>query len=157
MKPPTQRKHRGKLGPRGRTVTATRHFESLARELHASDIYVGLQTGADGMLVWIVDRYARLREDMVIDFDRETGAWVLDKTASEWVHAMALKLFPDSPVTADSVREDGTSGQTYRDSCRCSRQVVCLKCSTCALKCGVLVAIGPCQISSPHAGFSLQP
>ena len=107
MKPPTQRKHRGKLGPRGRTVTATRHFESLARELHASDIYVGLQTGADGMLVWIVDRYARLREDMVIDFDRETGAWVLDKTASEWVHAMALKLFPDSPVTADSVREVG--------------------------------------------------
>ena len=81
---------------------ATLEFESLARELHASDIYVGLQTAADGMMVWIADRYARLRKDMVIDFDRKTGTWNLDETASEWVHAMALKLFPDSPYALHS-------------------------------------------------------
>jgi hypothetical protein len=67
-----------------------------ARELRASDIYVGLQTARDGMMVWIADRYARHRKDMAIDFERKTGAWDLDKSASEWVHDMALKLFPDS-------------------------------------------------------------
>jgi hypothetical protein len=76
---------------------ATPDFESLARELHASDIYVGLQTAADGMMVWIADRNARRRKDMVIEFDREAGAWDRDETASEWIRAMALKLFPDSP------------------------------------------------------------
>ena len=71
-------------------------FEALARELHASDIYVGLQTAVHGVMVWISDRYAQRRQDLLIGFDRETGA--LDETtASEWVHAMALKLFPDSP------------------------------------------------------------
>ena len=74
---------------------ATSDFEALARELHASDIYVGLQTAVHGMMVWISDRYAQRRQDLLIGFDRETGA--LDETASEWIHAMALKLFPDSP------------------------------------------------------------
>jgi hypothetical protein len=75
---------------------ATSDFEALARELHASDIYVGLQSAVHGMMVWITDRYARRRQDLLIGFDTETGA--LDETvASEWIHAMALKLFPDSP------------------------------------------------------------
>ena len=74
---------------------ATSDFEALARELHASDIYVGLQTAVHGMMVWISDRYAQRRQDLLIEFYRETGA--LDETASEWIHAMALKLFPDSP------------------------------------------------------------
>jgi hypothetical protein len=74
---------------------ATSDFESLARELHASHIYVGLQTAAHGMIIWIADRNALHREDMVIQFNEEAGTW--DRTASEWVHAMALKLFPDSP------------------------------------------------------------
>src|SRR5262249_25515701 len=85
----------GAPGP-GRTVMAILDFETMARELRASDVYVGLPTGADGMIVWIGDRYARLRKDMVIDFDRETGTWDLDETASEWIHGMALKLFPDT-------------------------------------------------------------
>jgi hypothetical protein len=74
---------------------ATPDFESLARELLASDIHVGLQTAAHGMMVWIADRNASHRKDIVIQFNREAGAW--DKTASEWVHVMALKLFPDNP------------------------------------------------------------
>ena len=83
-------------------------FESLARELHASDIYVGLQTAAHGMMVWIADRNALHRMDMVIQFNREAGAW--DKTASEWVHVMALKLFPGSPY-AQRHRRPGTRTQ----------------------------------------------
>jgi hypothetical protein len=78
-----------------RVVMATPDFGSLVRELHAGNIYVGLQTAAYGMMVWIADRYARHRKDVVIEFNSEAGAW--DKTASEWVHAMALKVFPDSP------------------------------------------------------------
>jgi len=82
-------------------------FEALARELHASDIYVGLQTAVPGVMVWISDRYARRRQDLLIEFDREAGAWHLDKTASEWIHAMALKLFPDSPYARRN-RRPGT-------------------------------------------------
>src|SRR5262249_1731822 len=59
---------------RGRTVMANLDFESLARELRASDIYVGLQTAAHGMMVWVADRHARLRKGMVIGFEREAGA-----------------------------------------------------------------------------------
>ena len=87
---------------------ATPDFESLARELHASDIYVGLQTAAHGMMVWIADRNAFHRKDMVIQFNREAGTW--DKIASEWVHAMALKLFPDSAY-AQRHRRPGTRRQ----------------------------------------------
>jgi hypothetical protein len=81
-------------------------FESLARELRASDIYVGLQTAAGGMMVWIADKNARHREDMEIVFDRKIGAWDLDETASEWAHAMALKHFPDSPYAQRHRRLD---------------------------------------------------
>jgi hypothetical protein len=84
---------------------ATPDFESLARELHANDIYVGLQTAAGGMMVWITDRNARRRKDMVIEFDREASAWDRDKTASEWVHAMALKLFPEPALRAHPIAE----------------------------------------------------
>lgn len=84
---------------------ATSDFEALARELHASDIYVGLQTAVHGMMVWISDRYAQRRQDLLIEFDRETGA--LDETASEWIHAMALKHFPDSSY-AQLHRRPGT-------------------------------------------------
>src|SRR5262249_17006312 len=73
---------------------ATPDFESLARELHASGIYVGLHTMADGIMVWIADKNALHRKDMAIEFDKEAGA--RDETASEWAHAMALKLFPAS-------------------------------------------------------------
>jgi len=73
-------------------------FESLARELHASGIYVGLHTMADGILVWIADKNALHRKDMAIKFNKEAGA--RDETASEWAHAMALKLFPDSPYAS---------------------------------------------------------
>ena len=76
---------------------ATPDFEALARELHASDIYVGRQTTVHGMMVWINDRYARRRQDFLIEFDREADAWDPDKTASDWIHVMALELFPDSP------------------------------------------------------------
>jgi hypothetical protein len=75
---------------------ATLDFEVLARELHASDIYVGLQTAVHGMMVWISDRYARRRQDLLIEFDGKAGACDLDKTASEWIHTMALELSPDS-------------------------------------------------------------
>ena len=89
---------------------ATPDFEALARELHASDIYVGLQTAVHGMMVWIADRYARRRQDLLIEFDREAGAWDLDETACEWIHTMALELFPDSPY-ARRHRRPGTRRQ----------------------------------------------
>jgi hypothetical protein len=94
-------------GGHGLTVMAILDFESLARELHASDIHLGLQTAADGMMVWIADKYGRRREDTVINFERKTGAWDPSNTASEWAHAMALKLFPSSPY-AQNQRRLGT-------------------------------------------------
>src|SRR5215470_8048837 len=108
-------------------------FEALARELHASDIYVGLQTAVHGVMVWISDRYAQRRQDLLIGFDRETGAFD-ETTASEWIHTMALKLFPDSPMpdaTADRVREERTEEGEPAGTvgiCRSSREVVCLRC-----------------------------
>ena len=55
-----------------RAAIATPDLEALARELHASDIYVGVQTAAHGMMVWITDRNAWRRQDLLIEFDRET-------------------------------------------------------------------------------------
>ena len=70
-------------------------------------IYVGLQTAVHGMMVWITDRNAGRRQDLLIEFDGEAGAWNLDGTASEWAHAIALELFPDSPY-ARPHRRPGT-------------------------------------------------
>ena len=48
-------------------------FETLAGELQASDIYVGLQTAVYGTMVWVTDRNAWRRQDLLIEFDRETS------------------------------------------------------------------------------------
>jgi hypothetical protein len=95
----------------GGSVMPVPDFEALARELHASDIYVGLQTAVHGMMVWITDRNAQRRQDLLIEFDREAGTWDLDETASEWVHAMALEFFPDSAYA----RRHRRPGRPLRD------------------------------------------
>jgi hypothetical protein len=85
-------------------VMTTPDFEALAREMHASDIYVGLQMAVHGMMVWIADKRARRRQDLLISFDKEAGTWDLVETASEWIHATALELFPDSPYARRHLR-----------------------------------------------------
>lgn len=46
-------------------VMTTPGFEARAREMHASDICVGLQTAVHGMIVWIADKHARRRQDLL--------------------------------------------------------------------------------------------
>jgi hypothetical protein len=85
-------------------VVTTPDFEARAREMLASDICVGLQTAVHGMMVWIADKHARRRQDLLISFDKEAGTWDQDETASEWIHATALELFPDSPYARRHLR-----------------------------------------------------
>ena len=58
-----------------RAVSATADFEALARELHASDICMGLQAAVYSMMVWITHRNAG--HDFLIRFDRKAalGIW----------------------------------------------------------------------------------
>ena len=81
--------------PTGREQAAS-DFEALARELLASEIYVGLQTAPHGLMVWITDKMGRHRLDYVIEYDMAAKAWDADHTAARWLHDRALELFPDS-------------------------------------------------------------
>jgi hypothetical protein len=74
---------------------AVSDFEALARELRASEIYVGLQTAPHGMMVWITDKMGRVRVDHLIEYDVAAKTWNAD-TAARWLHDRALELFPDS-------------------------------------------------------------
>src|SRR5262249_30873147 len=75
---------------------AASDFEALARELRESEIYVGLQTAPDGVMVLITDKMGRHRLDYLIEYDVAAKAWNADDTAVRWLHDRALELFPDS-------------------------------------------------------------
>jgi hypothetical protein len=84
-----------------RAAEATRSIdlEALVRDLRDSNIYVGVQTNGLGMLVWISDQVHGRRVDHVFDhpFERAAcGEPESGDSASRWLHAKALELFPDS-------------------------------------------------------------
>ena len=83
------------LSATGREHAAS-DFEALARELRASEIYVGLQTAPHGMMVWITDKMGSRRLDYLIEYDMTAQAWNADNRAARWLHDRALELFPVS-------------------------------------------------------------
>jgi hypothetical protein len=74
--------------------------------MHASNIYVGLEMVVHGMMVWIADKCARCKQGLLIAFDQEADAWDPEGTASEWIHAKAFELFPDSPYARRHLKCD---------------------------------------------------
>ena len=71
-------------------------LETLARRLHHSGIYMGLQTAPHGMMVWITYKIGRNRKDHLIEFDGDMRVWVEDERVESWLHRQALELFPTS-------------------------------------------------------------
>jgi len=74
-----------------------RDFVRVAGNLHASQIYVGLQTSDEGIKVWIADRLFRTRADHSVSAPPQDQ--YLKASISEvalWLHDQALYLFPDS-------------------------------------------------------------
>jgi hypothetical protein len=65
----------------------------LMSVLAAHGIHSGVHTSPLGTMVWIADRDYRRREDRLI---RRTviGRWP-NRAATEWLHAAALRLFPN--------------------------------------------------------------
>lgn len=74
-----------------------RDFVWVAGNLHASQIFVSLQTSDEGIRVWIADRLFRTRADHSVSAPPQDQ--YLKASASEvalWLHEQALRLFPDS-------------------------------------------------------------
>lgn len=84
-----------------------RDFAWVAGNLHASQIYVSLQTSEEEIKVWITDRLFRIRADHSVSAPPQ-GQY-LNASISEaalWLHDQALHLFPDS----DYARYHGARG-----------------------------------------------
>jgi hypothetical protein len=74
-----------------------RDFVWVAGNLHASQIYVSLQTSDEEIKVWIADRLFRTRADHSVSAPPQGQC--LKASISEvalWLHDRALHLFPDS-------------------------------------------------------------
>ena len=85
--------------------TAGLDLETLARRLHGSGIRVGIQTCDDGIQVWISDRLHRVHEER----EFMENLWKED-SATLWLHAEALRLFPGSPYACDHLVMPTVSG-----------------------------------------------
>lgn len=83
---------------RAALVAESGDLEELIKELHRNGIYVGMQSSAAGLDVWITDRLYLRRAERLAD-PGERNALCL------WLHMQALHLFPESAyarnVTAD--------------------------------------------------------
>jgi hypothetical protein len=75
-------------------------LETVLRGLHDSDIRVGIQTSGEGIQVWISDRLHRVRTARMFEQSDAKPTWIHD-SAALWLHAAALRLFPDSPYARD--------------------------------------------------------
>jgi hypothetical protein len=71
-------------------------LEELVRDLRESDIYVGLQTNGLGMRVWISEQVHGRRVDHTFEPADSGDASSQKGAASHWLHAMALRLYPES-------------------------------------------------------------
>jgi hypothetical protein len=75
-------------------------LEHILMELHDSEINAGVQTFYDaGMRVWIGDESNGIQSETTIN---RTGnfadprKWPEGVTATNWLHEVALRLYPDS-------------------------------------------------------------
>jgi hypothetical protein len=91
------------------SAMAGRDLEAVVRQLHGSNIMVGIHTFDRGMLLWISDRLYRVREDRVLKPFVAKSMWKED-SAALWLHAAALRLFPGSPYARDHLVTPRVSG-----------------------------------------------
>jgi hypothetical protein len=75
-------------------------LETVLRELHDSDIRVGIQTSDEGIQIWISDRLHRIRTARMFKQSGAKPTWLHD-SAALWLHEAALGLFPGSPYARD--------------------------------------------------------
>jgi hypothetical protein len=68
-------------------------LETVIRQLHSSDIRMGFQTYQGGILLWVSDRFHRVRAERVFD---EARPLTPEDSAAAWLHITALRLFPGS-------------------------------------------------------------
>jgi hypothetical protein len=81
-------------------ATVVLDLEAVLRQLHSNDIRVGIQAYDEGIQVWISDRLHRVREERLFKQSSATSAWRED-SAALWLHAAALRLFPDTAYARD--------------------------------------------------------
>ena len=85
-------------------------LESMIRGLHDSDVRVGFQTYAGGIIVWVSDRVYRIREECVFD---DANLAATTNSVAQWLHSTAMRLFPDSDYALGRRRpRDGADGPT---------------------------------------------
>lgn len=76
-------------GPVGRSL------QQVLRELHDSEINVGLQSFAwCGLRVWIGDQLNGLEAEATLE--PKDATWADDDAVARWLHETALRLFPES-------------------------------------------------------------
>jgi hypothetical protein len=106
-------------------ATVVLDLEAVLRQLHSNDIRVGIQAYDEGIQVWISDRLHRVREERLFKQSSATSAWRED-SAALWLHAAALRLFPDIAYARDfeargeaaTVGVGGRSGSVQRAATR---------------------------------------
>ena len=71
------------------------NLERVMRQLHDSEINAGVETFYDaGMRVWLGDTINGIQaETSIKPTDQQ---WPADVTAASWLHAVALRLYPQS-------------------------------------------------------------
>jgi hypothetical protein len=71
------------------------NLERVMQQLHDSEINAGVETFYDaGMRVWLGDTINGIQAETSI---KPTGQqWPADVTAASWLHAVALRLYPQS-------------------------------------------------------------
>jgi hypothetical protein len=83
------------------------NLEAVIYKLHSSDIRIGLQTFKGGILIWIGDPSQRVRSETVFE---DASLATIDSDASQWLHATALRLFPDSKYAVHHRRKSALLG-----------------------------------------------
>jgi hypothetical protein len=81
-------------------------LERVMQQLHDSEINAGVETFYDaGMRVWLGDTINGIRAETSI---KRTGhQWPAGVTAARWLHAVALRLYPESNYAKASGRRRG--------------------------------------------------
>ena len=72
------------------------NLERVMRQLHDSEINAGVETfyDAGGMRVWLGDTFNGIQAETWIR--RTDLQWPAGVTAASWLHAVALRLYPES-------------------------------------------------------------
>ena len=90
------------------SATAPLDLETVIRQLHASDLRVGVQASDAGIQVWISDRLHRVREERLFDRSGEDSVAL-------WLHQAALRLFPDNAYARKGMNRTSLDGRKSVD------------------------------------------